>query len=50
LNKTCTKIENTNLKASGDYLFALKQEWAAYLHAQKQIGPVDKEIKTSPLQ
>ncbi len=28
-----------------DYYFALKQEWNTYLHLQKQIDEVDKQIK-----
>lgn len=46
----CRKPENEIAKAlqyngRDDYLFALKQEWETYLHIQKQIEAVDKEIK-----
>lgn len=46
----CRKPEKEIAKAlqyngRNDYLFALKQEWETYLHIQKQIDAVDKEIK-----
>lgn len=46
----CRKPEEEIAKAlqyngRNDYLFALKQEWETYLHIQKQIESVDKEIK-----
>jgi transposase len=46
----CRKPEEEIAKAlqyngREDYMFALKHEWNTYLHIQKQIEEVDKEIK-----
>jgi len=46
----CRKSEQEIAKAlqyngREDYFFALQQEWSTYLHLQKQIDQVDKQIK-----